>query len=203
MSVLNIAGRQLALDGLDIAAVSLHSAYHLYGLPTELVGGTPAYARQPIVMAQDIPGVLAMVGDAPIIFDVPAGSTVSFLGLWASDGTFRGMLPFSSTDPILFVLNPANKTELLAPRTTFVLGTQVVLWGGPLVLPLAADFTATFAGGIYWIVGLTTNGVQLGATQTDPPMLFEFGEGGYMQPITPINFATQSTFAVSNVIIDG
>lgn len=69
---------------------SLHSADPGATGTSELAGGSPAYARKAVSWAAPSGGS----GDtsANMTFDVPAGSTVAYWGLWsaASGGTFYG-----------------------------------------------------------------------------------------------------------------
>lgn len=78
-----------ASDGATaaITAVSLHSADPGTTGTSELTGGSPAYARQTPSYGAASGGVAAMSGD--LTFDVPAGSTVAWVGFWAG-ATFAG-----------------------------------------------------------------------------------------------------------------
>jgi len=89
---LSVAARDLMLDELADAAlyVSLHSADPGAGGGNELTGGSPTYARQSAVWGPASGGVLTLAADAT--FDVPAGASVAYFGIWsaASGGTFYG-----------------------------------------------------------------------------------------------------------------
>jgi hypothetical protein len=64
------------------------------GILNEVTGGSPAYARKAITWAAadaNTPSVKALVATFPV-FDIPAGTTVAFIGIWtlASGGTYGG-----------------------------------------------------------------------------------------------------------------
>lgn len=63
----------------------------------EVTGGAPAYARKPITwLAGSVDGVYT---SSPITIDVPAGTTITHIGLWdaLTAGTFRDKVAFSVT----------------------------------------------------------------------------------------------------------
>lgn len=74
----------------SIGGVSLHSGEPNASGSLELTGGSPAYARKdPLFNAvDDATGELA----DPLLFDIPPGSTVSWVGVWSmvSGGVFYG-----------------------------------------------------------------------------------------------------------------
>ena len=84
------------LAGLAVFA-SLHSADPGSGGANELSGGSPVYARKAITWNAASAGNLD--NDANPVFDVPAGSTVAFFGLWSADGlTFYGSGSLTAED---------------------------------------------------------------------------------------------------------
>jgi hypothetical protein len=98
-SSLAVAERQRLLDnfGTTYGFVSAHSADPgATGTANELTGGSPAYARKAITWASATsaaPSVKALAATFPT-FDIPAGSTVSFIGFWtlATGGTYGGCI---------------------------------------------------------------------------------------------------------------
>lgn len=70
--------------------MSLHSANPGPTGTNELVGGSPAYARKAVTWTGAVTGVTNLNGDKT--FDVPAGATVAYVGLWSAltGGTFYG-----------------------------------------------------------------------------------------------------------------
>lgn len=85
------AGASVMLTGLSTNAVfvSLHTADSSAGA-SEVTGGSPAYARKAITWTA--PSTSAMSNSAQIVFDVPTGITIRFLGYWSAStgGTFYG-----------------------------------------------------------------------------------------------------------------
>lgn len=64
------------------------------GVANEVTGGSPAYARKAITWASATsatPSVKALAATFPV-FDIPAGTTVAFIGIWtlATGGTYGG-----------------------------------------------------------------------------------------------------------------
>ena len=91
MAGIVVAGANLMLSGLSGSAVfvSLHTADSSAGA-SEVTGGSPAYARKAITWSA--PASSLMSNTAAIVFDVPASTTIRFLGYWsaATGGTFYG-----------------------------------------------------------------------------------------------------------------
>ena len=96
-SSLSLLERRRLLDSLG-AQYGFAAAYTAdpgaTGVANEVTGGSPAYARKAITWAAATaatPSVLALVATFPV-FDIPAGTTVAFIGLWtlASGGTYGG-----------------------------------------------------------------------------------------------------------------
>jgi hypothetical protein len=80
--------------GVDaIAALSTRLALHT-GDPggansatSEVSGGTPAYARKAVAWNAASGGAAAQTSN--VVFDVPAGTTVTWISLWNTAGTVR------------------------------------------------------------------------------------------------------------------
>jgi hypothetical protein len=83
----SILGKNAMLNALGALAVfaSLHSADPGDSGTNELTGGSPAYARKAITWNAAASG--SMDDSNVPVFDVPAGSTVSYVGFWNSAGT--------------------------------------------------------------------------------------------------------------------
>lgn len=85
-------GKNVALDGLGAVAVfaSLHTALPNSSGSNEVSGGSPAYARKALTWSAAATGSKA-TSNSPV-FDIPAGTTVAFAGMWSlvSGGTFYG-----------------------------------------------------------------------------------------------------------------
>lgn len=87
---LAVATRNAMLDGLTITHASLHTSDPGINGANEVTGGT--YARQAVTMGAAAAGVRT-ASNQPV-FNVPAGTTVAWIGLW-NNSTFLG-----SADPV-------------------------------------------------------------------------------------------------------
>lgn len=91
-TVLSDSGKNLALNGFAGGAVyaSLHTADPGTTGTSEVTGGSPAYARKSVSWAAASAG--ALTTNAQIVFDVPASTTIKYVGFWSAStsGTFYG-----------------------------------------------------------------------------------------------------------------
>lgn len=87
---LTAATRSLMLDSLTITHASLHTGDPGTAGDFEVTGG--GYARQAISMSGAANGIRAAANQP--VFGVPAGTTISHIGLW-NNTTFLG-----SADPV-------------------------------------------------------------------------------------------------------
>jgi len=100
MAGLNDTGYGVMLDAF--AGVAIYASLHIDDPGTagtaEVTGGAPAYARESISWAAAASA--ALTTDAQIVFDVPAGTTITHLGYWSavSSGTFYGSRQLSSSE---------------------------------------------------------------------------------------------------------
>ena len=93
-SALSTLGKNVALDAIaaEYGFASAHAGDPgATGIDNEVTGGTPAYARKAITWDTAAAGSVALVATFPV-FDIPAGLTVSYIGLWtlAVGGTYGG-----------------------------------------------------------------------------------------------------------------
>ena len=86
-------GKNAMLNALGALAgfVSLHTANPGDTGTSEVTGGSPPYARKAIAWGSAAAGSMIKTATNPA-FDVPAGTTVAYVGLWslASGGVFYG-----------------------------------------------------------------------------------------------------------------
>jgi hypothetical protein len=86
------AAKHVMLDELASVAVfaSLHTAQPNSSGSNEVSGGSPAYSREAITWNAASSG--ALDNNANPVFDVPAGTTITHVGLWSAStgGTFYG-----------------------------------------------------------------------------------------------------------------
>ncbi len=97
MGNFSTTAKNTMLDALSVLYASLHDADPgSDGTNGELSGGSPAYARKAVVMDAAASGSRALHAD--VTFDVPASSSVSYVGYWtaATGGVFHGSDPVTT-----------------------------------------------------------------------------------------------------------
>lgn len=87
------SAKNTMLDALTVTAASLHSADPGATGASELTGGSPAYARKAPTF--NAAALSSRALNADLVFDVPAGSTVAYVGYWNSS-TWLGSDPVTS-----------------------------------------------------------------------------------------------------------
>lgn len=99
-SILTNNGKHAALDGLGavVTHISLHTADPGTTGASEVSGGSPAYARKPVTWSASSGGSKALA--STYTFDVPASTTVAYVGLFSAltAGTYYGH--FDVTDEV-------------------------------------------------------------------------------------------------------
>lgn len=98
------AAKSTMLNSLTVSTMSLHSAFPGATGANELSGGTPAYARKASTVATESGGVRSL--SSAVVFDVPAGSTVRWIGLW-NGATFQCYSP-NGGNPKEFIADPSS-----------------------------------------------------------------------------------------------
>lgn len=193
------AAANLMLDALDesqtggIKFWGLHTAYSTTGT-NELTGGSPAYARKAAVYAAA--SARSKASSAGATFDVPAGSTVLWLGRWnaLTTGTFLGMGPLGGGARRQFGVTAAGVTAntIDSPAHGLSSGNGVVFWaaaGAVLPAPLAE-------GTVYYVIatGLTTDVFSVSTTVGGAAVDITAVGDGELQTITPEVFAGQGQY---------
>lgn len=196
MPQLSDAAKNVALDA--IAAVydtaSLHTAYSATGA-NEVTGGSPAYARKPITWNPASGGAIDADPIGP--FDVPAGTTVAWLGLWdAPAGTnFGGMIPLgATTDPMPFTATDSGDLFTVDAHG-FSNGQTVVFFdvGAASALP-----TGITEGTIYYVINVSGDTFQVSTTSGGSAVTLTSDGAGVVQKITPETFTGQGTHTVTD-----
>lgn len=90
------ASKNTALDAVSMTYASLHTGDPGDTGINEVTGGSPAYARQAITL--DAAAAGARAASTQPTFDIPASTTVTYLGLWdaETDGNYRGSIVLPS-----------------------------------------------------------------------------------------------------------
>lgn len=174
--------------------LSLHSGDPGTTGANELTGGSPAYARKAVSWDAAAGGSRAI--SAGVQFDVPASTTVRYIGMWSAStaGTFFGYSPAGSAARRAFSVPDISADTLESPAHSYSSGDTVVVWatiGAALPTGLAE-------GTVYYVVSATTDDFQLSATSGGAAInLTAIGDGD-VQKITPETFNGQGTYTVSS-----
>lgn len=148
------AAKNAMLDADLSTHLSLHTAWSSSGA-NEVTGGSPAYARQAAAWDAASGAVAALTGTET--FDVPAGTTVRYVGRWTAltAGTFLGMSPLNGVETEFSVDLTANTVKQVGHG--YANGDQVVFIGGTPPGGLTEGTT-------YYVVGAATDTYQVAAT---------------------------------------
>jgi hypothetical protein len=157
----------------------------------ELTGGTPAYARQPVVFQVALNGEATSDPTPVVTFDVPPGSTAAFLGLWDADtaGNFLGYAPANGgvlTNAAMAYVAPNN---FFCPGAGgLAVSNKVILLPVNGILPAGLTDTQ-----VYTVLGVDGNTFTLNATTlADGPVHF--------QRVVVDVFGSQGTLSVSTAV---
>lgn len=188
--------RNAMLDGgaTRSAFKSLHSAYSATGA-NEITGGVPPYARQASAYGAAAGGQRTVTGS--VVFDVPAGTTIAWLGSWnlVTAGVFASIAPLGGGTPVPFTAE--DSTDFLtADNHGLTNGQQFVVWDTEAaVVP-----TGLAEGTIYFVVGATTDTLQGSLTSGGAAIDLTSDGAGFVQTIVPETFGSQGTYTLSSII---
>jgi hypothetical protein len=175
--------------------LSAHSAYSSTGA-NELIGGSPAYARVVPTWGTAAAGSIAS-SSISAAFNVPAGSTVAFIGVWdaSTSGNFQGMGPNGGAAQYAFTCPTASPGVFTAIGSSYANGTQVVLFPS---LPSGSSIPTGFTPGtIYYVVSASGATFELSATSGGSGINATAAGSGLVQAITTESFGAQGTFTVT------
>ena len=189
------ADQGLTTIAADYGYASLHSAYSATGT-NELTGGSPAYARQAITWGAAAGNAVSSTSIAGA-FNVPAGSTVAWVGIWSasSGGTFGGMGPNGATtaNAYLFSCPTASPGVFTAPGSAYSNGQTVVIFPG-VGSGIPGGFTA---GTVYYVVSAAGATFELSATSGGAAINASSAGSGIVQIINVESFVAQGTATLS------
>lgn len=187
------AGKNLMLDALAPSHMSLHSAYPGDTGANELAGGS--YARQANTWNAAASG--SKDNSNTPSFNVPAASTVAFIGFWSAltVGTFYGSAPNGGGATKLFTVDDIATEVLDSMAHGFANGDTVVVYGTGLP-------TGLVEGTVYFVVGATTNTLQLSATSGGAAINLTAVGAGLLQKIVVETFTGAGTHQVTDADLD-
>lgn len=190
---------RVMLDALDEGQAegcthgSLHTAYSSSGA-NEVSGGSPAYARKAATWAAA--SGRSKATSASMVFDVPAGTTVRWVGFWdaVTAGDFKGMAPNGGGTPEAFTVPDISNDVLEAPGHGFSDAQTVVVWAVPgVALP-----TGFAEGTVYHVRDATADDLKLAATAGGAAINITAVGSGMLQRIVEEAFGAQGTHTVSS-----
>lgn len=179
-----------AATGAPVTHASLHSDIPNDSGSNEIAGGTPAYARKAVTFDAAASGTLSKDATDPV-FDVPAATTVFFVGFWTavSAGAFMGWAP-------------VNGGVVEGYATVNATGEAFTSYGHSLVnndrVLLRAPAGGSLPGGLaestlYHVVGVTTDTFQVSLTQGGAAVDVTASSECYFQKVTGESFGAQGT----------
>jgi hypothetical protein len=177
----------------DALYISLHSAYSASGA-NELTGGSPAYARQAATWGSAASNSMTLSGT--YTWNVPASSTVAFIGFWSAltGGVFQGMFPDSAgASPYAFAA-PSSTSTLLAPGSAYS-ATQPVVVYAPAGSSLPSGLTA---GTVYFVSSPSSDSFKLAATSGGTAITLTADGSGIVQAIAQETYSSQGTFTLGS-----
>lgn len=184
------------LGAIGVTHASLHSAFPGSAGANEISGGSPAYARKAVTFAAPSGKSRAQTGSAA--FDVPAATTVRFVGFWdaLTAGNCLGYHPVGNQPAKEFITDIATDT-IRSTAHGYANGDTVVICGDTVQGGLVEGTT-------YFIVGAATDTFQLAATAGGAAIDLTSIAGSAAQVIRiiPETFASQGTATVSGCALN-
>lgn len=180
------------LDAITLDLCSLHTAFSLTGA-NKVTGGSPAYADKAITFGAAASRQRS--ASSQPVFDVPAGATVRFIGIWTNAGSvFRGMSPNGGSE-MGFQVDLTNN-RIYCEANGFANDNTVVFIGG-------APPTGLTEGTVYYVVGVTAGDpdyFQVSATQGGAAIDItgQHAAGCKVSKIVQEAFAAQGTHTVTS-----
>lgn len=170
---------------------SLHTAYSATG-GNEVSGGS--YARVPITWGSPSGNTISISG-TPYSINVPASTTVAFLGFWSasSGGNFGGMIPLGGAAAYAFAV-PSSTGVLLAPGSAYSANQPVVV---------TAPGGSTTPGGltvgtIYYAKTPSSDSTSLSATSGGSAITITADGSGLVQAITTEAFSGAGNYSLTS-----
>lgn len=188
MTILIDAVKNAALDsaGAMLGFLAAHSAFSASG------ANESGSARVAIAWDPASGAIVAMNGTETLA--MPAGSTCAWLGLWSAitAGTCRGMLPNSGGDPAK-AFTAATTDTLTSPGHGYANAQRVTVLPG-VAGAVPAGLTI---GTIYWVIGVTTDTLQLSATQAGAAVDITAAGSGLLQRVRVETFDSAGSVNVT------
>lgn len=196
MPIFTTSVKNALLDALTVVRVSLHSAYSATG-GNELIGGDPPYGRADVGFAPAAIGQRSLLA-SPYTLNVPAESTVAWVGMWGTLNNFMGMAPAGGSTVSPFVVDDVVLDSVKSAHHGFLVGSTLVAWAGSNG-PLPGGLSE---GTIYYVIGVTLDTLQLAATAGGLPVALTTTGNGFLQGIISTTYGAQDHFVLSALTLD-
>lgn len=169
--------------------LSLHTAFSLTGA-SEVSGGTPAYARKAVTWGVAANGE-AVSTTASQVFDVPASTTVLYIGMFSlvTAGVFYGMFPLTPT-LVGQVEGESTDDQLKRRAHGYLVNDRVGFFGDSLPAGLTE-------GTIYHVVSPTTDTFQASLTQGGSAVVITADGEAIAFKTVPEVFGGQGTYTLA------
>lgn len=187
-------GRNTMLDGIDTTHLSVHDGIPDDSGSNEISGGTPAYARKAVTFDAAAGGTKAKDASVPE-FDVPAGTTVFFIGQFdaLTVGNHSGFSPINGGE-VDGVASVADTGDLLTAPGHGLVDDDRVYLRDPVGNAIPAGLLETV---IYHVISVAGNNFQLSLTQGGGAVVITADGQAYFQKVIPETFASQGKLQVS------
>jgi hypothetical protein len=193
------AGRNASLDGVRAVAthISLHSTNPGTTGVGELTGGTPPYARKPITWTASAAGVTD--NNAALDFDVPAGVTVTYFGLWTAitAGVFLGWFPVGGFLP--FVATMPQSSDVFTSYNHGLSNNNAVL---VYDVQQAGVPTGFVEGTVYYVINAAADTFQLSGTVGGAAINASADGEVVVQRVAPEPFSGQGIYTFQANVLD-
>jgi len=190
-----VVAKNLMLDGVVLDLASLHTAYSATGA-NEVSGGSPAYAKKAITMAAGASEERA--ASSQPVFDVPASTTVNYVGLYTNAGTvFRGMFALGG-DEKNFQIDVAANT-ILNEGHGYADNDRIAFYGD-------TPPTGITEGDILYVISVTAEDpdhFQVSLTEGGAAITItgQHAAGCKMSKVIPEVFGSQGTLTIDTLVV--
>jgi hypothetical protein len=171
---------------------SLHTGYSASGA-NELSGGSPAYARLALTWSSAAGGAQVLSGT--YTFNVPASTTVEYIGFWdaLTGGNFQGMFPNAAGANAYAFAAPSSSGILLAPGSAYTANQTVVVFASP-----GSSLPSGLTGGtVYYVKSPASDSFNLATTSGGSAITLSSDGSGIVQYVAVEAFISQGTLQVT------
>lgn len=187
----------VAAVGTSATHISLHTGNPSTTGANEVTGGTPPYGRKAITWTSPAAGVID--NNAALDFDVPAGATVTFWGMWTAvtAGVFLGWFPVGGFLP--FVATMPQSSDVFTSYGHGLSNTNAVV---VYDVQQAGVPTGLVEGTVYYVVNATADTFQLASVAGGAAINASADGEVVVQRVAPEAFAGQGIYTFQANALD-